>query len=94
MKALYSLVGMKHKGETIVQLVKSLPLGEQLVLKRDRDNRFDSRAIEVWARGQHIGFISARENHDLARRFDQSGGESWPALFAYRTGWPAVEVEE
>lgn len=93
MKSLYSLVGMKHCGT--VDLVASLPSGEPLTLQREPDNQYDPRAIQVHARGVHLGYIASRENADLARAMDATAG-GIPLSFDAKLvpgHYPQVEVD-
>jgi hypothetical protein len=93
-KSIYSIVGMKHRGtETFV---RSLPSGEAIDLIRDPTNEHDKNAVQVWARGQHVGFIKATEAvqlakwidvNDIRRRFGVSG-----KLVARQ--WPEVEIDQ
>ncbi len=102
MKSLYTLVGMKHRGTE--KLVAGLPNGEPLTLIRERDNRFDANAVQVWAREQHVGYVKATENADLALRLDRMAvvvpgptGLAAPkqisAILVQTRWWPQVEVE-
>lgn len=44
--------------------------GETITLKRDPTNPEDTNAVQCWVGGQHIGFIPARQNPDIARALD------------------------
>ena len=81
MKAFYGLVGMKHRNAEA--LVASLPNGEPLTLIREPGNKYDANAVQVWARGQFIGYIGrgrkpgpkyapGNENEPIARYFDEA----------------------
>lgn len=95
MKHLIALVGMKHRGTEA--LVASLPQGEPLVLKREPDNKFDPRAVQVWARGQHVGYLKASQNAPIALAMDDALLDfvaEMPAKLAIDGGrWPMAEVE-
>lgn len=99
-KAIYTLVGMKHRNAE--EFVKNLPAGEPLKLVRDPDNKFDPYAVQVWAQdkndvgsvGHHIGFIKATEVHPLARRMDKSAMKVTDGILITNQGWPQIEVEE
>jgi hypothetical protein len=67
-KALYALVGMKHRGTEA--LVASLPQGEPLTLIREPMNCFDPNAVQVWARDTHVGYIAAKQVKPLALAMD------------------------
>ena len=95
MKSLYALVGMRHRGTEA--LVASLPQGEPLTLIREPDNKFDPNAVQVWARGQHVGFIAAKQVKPLAMAMDAATlrAPQWRATLAIDGGrWPLVEVSE
>lgn len=70
MKHLSALVGTRFRGEDMVKLLATLPQGELLTLKREYGNRYDANAVQVWARGFHIGFIKASQNRDIAMAMD------------------------
>jgi hypothetical protein len=92
-KSLFALVGMKHRGTEA--LVASLPQGEPLTLIREPDNKFDPNAVQVWARGLHVGYISAKQVKPLAMAMDAAAlwAPQWRATLAIDGGhWPLVEV--
>ena len=105
MKSLVALVGTKFRGEEMMALLASLPQGEPLTLVREPGNKFDSNAVQVWARGHHIGFVKGSQNRDLAMAMDRAalampGGAarpaySKPAKLAIDGGpQPMIEVDE
>lgn len=98
MKTLVALVGTKFRGPAMMKLLASLPQGEPLVLIRDRDNRFDPFAVQVWARGEHIGFIKGTQVKPVALAMDREIGpaaEQRPAKLAIDGGkQPMVEIDE
>lgn len=100
MMSLIALVGMKFRGADIVRLVASLPDGEPLTLVRERDNPHDSNAVQVWARGQHVGYLKGSQNRPVALAMDQAitnwGPEyAKPAkLRVTADRWPMVEIDE
>ncbi len=67
----YALVGMKHRGAEA--LVASLPPDEPLLLIREPGNKFDPNAVQVWARGQHVGYVPKTQNAVLAKFIDDVG---------------------
>lgn len=96
MKSLVALVGMKHRGTEA--LVASLPQGEPLTLVRDKENQFDRWAVQVWARGQHVGFIKATQVRPIAMAMDRALVEmptyTKEAKLAIDGGkWPMVEFD-
>lgn len=102
-KALVALVGTKFRGANMVALLASLPNGEPLVLKREPDNEHDRGAVQVWARGQHIGYVKGTQNRQLAARMDSAAERAGvqirsietPAKLAIDGGkQPMVEIEE
>ena|SRR5208282_3228105 len=98
MKSLVDLVGMKHRGTEA--FVASLPQGEPLTLIRDRDNRFDPWAVQVWARGQHVAFLKATQVRPIALALDAKGSDNpltaptAEAKLAIDGGrWPMAELD-
>lgn len=68
MKTLYPIVGMRYRGcETFVN---NLTAGVELRLVREPGNKFDPAAVQVWAAGQHVGYIPKNLNKDLAAAMD------------------------
>ena len=65
----FALVGMKHRGAE--SLVHNLPEGEYVDLVREPDNRFDRFAVQVWARGRHVGYIAATQVRPVALAMDE-----------------------
>ena len=72
MKTLVALVGTKFRGEEMMALLASLPQGEPLTLIREPTNKYDSNAVQVWARGHHIGYVKGNQNRDLAMAMDRA----------------------
>ena len=102
MKSLVALVGMKHRGREVMDLVAGLPNGEPLTLVRKIGNKFDHRAVQVWARGVHVGFVKREQNAEISARLDAAiarlgmdvKGVSMPAKLAIDGGkWPLIEIE-
>lgn len=98
MKGLYALVGMKHRG-TLDLVANVLVDGEALLLIREPSNKFDPLAVQVWARGLHVGYIKATQARPLALAMDAMPGlVSFPqaglkAAFRVKPDrWPMVEV--
>lgn len=95
--SLYSIVGMKHRGTENV--VAALTDGEPLVLKREPSNQYDRNAVQVWAKGQHVGYVRATQAVTLAEELDH--GESpmpareFPAKFRVTSDrWPMAEMDD
>lgn len=108
MKALYALVGMKHRGTEA--LVVTLPAGEPLALIREPTNEHDPNAVQVWARDVHLGFVKGTQARALAAKMDgpsrvlsgcavraaiQQEPARWTGrLVAGGDRWPMIEVDE
>jgi hypothetical protein len=97
MKTLVALVGMKYLGTE--SLIASLPQGQALALVRKLNNPHDPLAIEVWALDQHVGYVRASQNREIAMRMDRDPvfadglkcGRS--ARLAVDGGkWPMIEI--
>ncbi len=86
------MVGMHYR--QAAQFVESLPKGEELMLKRDRNNAHDPWAVQVWARGRHVAFVKATEVRSLAQRMDLAKQDLRPGRLAFDCGWPVVETNE
>lgn len=104
----YALVGMRHVGAWAEALVAELPEGEHLELVREPTNRHDANAVQVWARGRHVGYLAAKQVRPLAlamderqRKFPLAGhlpSRTAGKLHIEHKGggrrWPLVEVME
>lgn len=99
MKALYTIVGIGHRGAfPIMRTVKD---GAPVLLEREPDNRYDSGAIKVHVRYEdrwaHIGYIKGTENKTLSALMDRAAepGTAGTRAGIYRSaGYHHVEVEE
>jgi hypothetical protein len=93
MKSLIALVGMKHRGTEA--LVASLPQGEPLTLIREPNNQFDPNAVQVWARGTHVGYLKSNQVLPVTLAMDRAEQPERVAKLAIDGGkWPMCEVEE
>lgn len=89
----YAIVGMKHRGAEA--LVASLPPDEPITLVREPGNKYDPNAVQVWARGKHVGYVPKAQNAVLARFIDATG-RHWMApspVAAMDASKPAGSVE-
>jgi hypothetical protein len=100
-KSLVALVGTKFRGRAAMDMLASLSNGAPLILKRDPDNEFDPRCVEVWAGGVHIGFIKKEQNAGISARMDSAAADrvnvrslDMPAKLAIDGGkQPMVEID-
>jgi len=70
-------------GEAYYDAARALPLlamGETVLLRREPDNPYDRRAIEVFARGLKLGYVARIDNSAVARMMD--AGERFEARIA------------
>lgn len=73
------------KGEDRQDLIAYLKAGEELVLKRDRENEFDKNAIKVLNKeGEQLGWINRELAAELAPELD--AGREFKALVTEVTG--------
>ena len=91
-KAIYSIVGMKHLGTEV--LIADMKAGEMLALVRDPLNDYDANAVQVWGRQVQLGYIKATEATSLARSMDEKQTASKLAIFAIDNRWPCAEINE
>lgn len=94
MKALYDIVGMKYRGTE--KFVRALPSGEVLDLLREPTNQHDPNAVQVWAHGQHVGYIKGTQAVDLARWMDSDAvrREYGTSGRLVAGSYPAVEINQ
>lgn len=72
----YAIVGMQFRekeGIPATAILNEVPPDEPCTLIRDPSNRYDRNAIQVWVRGQHVGFIPKTQNAVLAKFIDATG---------------------
>ncbi len=94
-KGIYPIIGMRHRGPEAEQIVRSLAMDEAIVLERDPGNRFDPNAVEVIARGEHVGFVPKALAVLLAKDMDAAGKPTLDAKFKVGTDRaPCAEVED
>lgn len=84
----YSIVGQKFRGIDDPYLVGTLP-GEPVTLVREPGNQYDPNAVQVWIAGRHVGYLSKKENVEIAARIDAEGFTKRPALA--QDGWGVEE---
>jgi hypothetical protein len=95
--AMFGIVGMKHRPPLVQQHFNALPSGAPLLLKRDRENRFDRNAVQVWSGDHHVGYVKSEQVTPLAMAFDRAlpEGTEVPAILRKEEGkWPLVEVPD
>lgn len=81
-KGIYPIIGMKHRGPEAEKIVRGLAMDEALVLERDPANPYDTNAVKVVARGEHVGFVPKALAALLAKDMDAAGKPSLSAKFA------------
>jgi hypothetical protein len=57
-----------HEGK---KLWEDMKVGDALVLVREPDNPYDTKAIRVEWHGHKLGYVPRRENADIARLMDK-----------------------
>jgi len=73
-----------------VRAVDALSVGDPVQLRREPDNRYDSRAIEVLdAKGRKLGYVARIDNSAAARLID--AGETLRAKIA-RLDKPSLDI--
>src|SRR5258708_5796080 len=65
----FALVGMRARAAEA--LVNNRPEGEYVDLVREPDNRYDRFAVQVWARGRHVGYIAATQVRPVALAMEE-----------------------
>lgn len=71
MRKTYSIVAQKHCGKD--PYLPGLTTGEEAFLVREPTNAYDPNAIQVWIRGERVGYIPKKDNAVLCQFIDQSG---------------------
>jgi hypothetical protein len=67
----FSIVGQKFRG--LDPYLPGILPGTKVVLMREPDNKFDKNAVMVLIDGHHVGYLSSKQNADVARAIDQNG---------------------
>ena len=66
----------------MAEAVKTLNVGDPLVLRREPDNPYDRRAIEIFdGAGRKLGYVPRRDNPAVARMMD--AGETMRATVTH-----------
>ena len=103
MKTLVALVGTKHRGQEMLDLLASLPQGEPLTLVREPTNKVDPNAVQVWASGTHVGYLAAKQVKPIAMAMDAAAAGrvnvrslDKPAKLARspNSGYPMVDIDD
>lgn len=95
MKSIYPIVGMRHRGPEAERLVRELKAGDQVVLRRDPQNRFDRNAVMIMVGVLHVGFVPKAMAARLAPSMDAHGRAEIVGTFAVTAErQPAVEITE
>jgi hypothetical protein len=66
------IVGAKFRGPGAVTATAGLAEGDDIELRREPKNQYDANACACYFRGEHIGYIPAKQNGDIARALDGS----------------------
>ena len=86
------VVGLQYyKAEA---LVGSMKVGERLILKREPDNKFDTRAIAIYYHEHKMGYMAKRHNKIISKMLDTGHG-NFEAVISYLYGeeYPYLTVE-
>lgn len=65
-----ALVGTKFCGAAAINALGRLRVGDYVRLVREADNRHDGNAVQCWAFGTRLGFVSRIANPPIARAMD------------------------
>jgi hypothetical protein len=66
----YSIVGTQFTGVPENFMAARQP-GEPVVLIREPDNQYDTRAVAVWIDGIRVGYIPKNQNAEIAAKIDR-----------------------
>lgn len=64
-----SIVGQKFRG--LDTYLTGFAAGSLAYLVRERDNRYDANAVQVWVDGKHVGYLPKANNAALATYLDR-----------------------
>jgi hypothetical protein len=64
------IVGTKFKGLHALQALDQMRAGDEVVLVRDPNNKYDAYAIECHYLGQNLGFVPKTNNTPIAKAID------------------------
>lgn len=70
----FNIVGQKFKG--LDPYLPGINAGVPAMLVREPENQHDSFAVAVYVDGKPVGYLSKRENVEVAKRIDAEG-KSW-----------------
>lgn len=66
-----AVVGSGFRGIEAITTLRRMEVGSHVRLVREPQNQFDSRAIQVWYLGVHVGYIPRAVNPQIAAAMDR-----------------------
>lgn len=70
----FNLAGLSFRPASAKKVFGELEPGDEVDLIREPDNRYDHNAIQIYFRGEHIGYVAAVTAITLAPILDERGG--------------------
>lgn len=89
----FSIVGQKWRG--LDPYLPGILPGTTVSLIREPGNEHDRNAVAVWIDGIHVGYLSSKENVEIAHHIDDSGSDRMAATFSRspNTAYPMIKIE-
>lgn len=92
MEIFADIVGTHFRGSEAKRICNSLDIGDEVQLEREPDNSYDANAVAVYAEGEHIGYIPAANNLQLALALDDER-EAVATVIGWNGNKPTLKIE-
>lgn len=87
-------VGANFRPAGTKDIIRTLSIGDELLVEREPDNAYDSNAVKVLTKdGDWIGYVAKESNMELAEHLD-NGGEARVTIISFLSNIkPHLEIE-
>jgi hypothetical protein len=62
----FFIAGVVFRGESAINAINELEIGDELILKPEPENEFDSNAIAIYSGEVHLGYVPKKFSAELA----------------------------
>jgi len=93
MQILCDMVGANFRPQETKDIIKSLRVGDILILERDAENPYDHNAVKCVYNDEFLGFIPKTDNYEIAQALDV-GEELTAEIVAFQNSLrPSLAIE-
>lgn len=88
-----TMVGAAFRPAAAKEVIKTLSIGDNVELRADPENEYDTTAVACYAGGEHIGFIPKESNSALFELLTE-GADLYGEVIAFEsTLKPILEID-